>query len=239
MTLPKLAFIGDSHAAIHLRNAATDKGFAMVERDAADVVFIAEDTPTNADGERYTAVIHDMATGGALHYDFCTTPMVVTSQVRPGFCRALARDVRGRDLFHQSETLRIKDAAHRAANPEMFIVGCEEPEKELPAAYLAYLNAFDCPILKMSYESAEYAKLAINAFLISQVETTNMLARLARKCGAEWRDVAEALRHDSRIGLQAYLEPGRWDDSIHLKRDFLTLREIAGFDQQRLLDSWA
>lgn len=232
----KVAFLGGTHAAIHLANAAKERGFELSAPDDAELIFVSMDTPTDSDGKRNTAPIRSLINrewGRA-------QPIIVTSQVEPGFMRALRR--RHTPVFHQSETLRIKDAAHRALHPEMFIVGCHEPGaplKSLPRAYLAYMLAFDCPILRMSYESAEYAKLAINAFLISQVETTNMLAKLARKAGADWGDVTRALKLDSRIGMEAYLTPGRWADSIHLKRDYVTLCEIAGTQPKRLLEAWA
>ena len=230
----KLCFLGDSHAPLHLRQAACDKGFEIVSQDTADLIFVSQDTQTDQDGNRDTTRIREMVN---LEWGRAQ-PVIVTSQIAPGFMRNLVHMSR-RNIFHQSETLRIKDASHRAAHPEMFIVGCVDEQEPLPAAYIDYLQAFECPVLKMSYESAEFAKMAINAFLISQVETTNTLARLARKCGAKWEDVRDALQHDSRIGAEAYLTPGRWQDSIHLKRDFVTLCEIAGAQPKRLLEAWA
>lgn len=229
----KLCFLGDSHAPLHLRQAACEKGFLISGPDDADVIFISQDTPTDQDGHRNTSIIRDMVNREWGRQQ----PIVVTSQIEPGFMRKLV--TRHTPVFHQSETLRIKDAAERALHPEMFIVGCADPGELLPQAYWEYLSAFNCPVLHMSYESAEFAKIAINAFLISQVETTNTLAKLARKCGADWKDVAAALRRDSRIGPKAYLTPGRWQDSIHLKRDFVTLCEIAGTQPKRLLEAWA
>ena len=233
----KITFLGTSHAACHLSAAAAERGFELVGIHANPaLVFVSEDCPTDAHGTRDlepidALVLRAMATAPAW------SPLVITSQVPPGFTRKYGGKF---GVFHQAETLRIKDAAHRASHPEMFIVGCADTEKPLPHAYAMYLSAFDCPVLRMSYESAEFAKCAINAFLISQVETTNMLARLAEKCGADWASVREALQHDSRIGQQAYLEPGRWQDSRHLLRDFATLRGTgdAAYNEP-LLSAWA
>ena len=144
-------------------------------------------------------------------------PIVLTSQVPPGFTRSIGIQ------WHQAETLRIKDAFERAFYPEMFIVG---GDGEIPAAYREYLEAFNCPILRMSLEEAEFSKIAINTFLAAQVDTTNRLAKAAEKVGAKWERIAEVLRHDGRIGRHAYLEPGRWEDSPHLLRDAATLREL-------------
>ena len=78
----------------------------------------------------------------------------------------------------------------------------------------------------MSWEDAEFAKIAINMFLASQVDTTNRLAAAAAKVSADWGKIAVVLAHDQRIGPHAYLTPGRWQDSLHLLRDAVTLEEI-------------
>ena len=219
----RITFLGSSHAAQHLAAAAAGKGFDLVglDNDPA-LVFVSEDTPTNDKGLRDMQPIVRLMTM-ALRNTKNGAPVILTSQVEPGFTRKwLGRKY----LFHQSETLRIKDAVERANNPERFIVGCEFPDNPIPKEYETYLHSFNCPVLRMSYESAEFAKMAINAFLISQVETTNMLSRLADRCGAKWSDVQKALWNDSRIGPNAYLEPGRWQDSKHLLRDYVSLSRL-------------
>lgn len=222
----RVCFLGTSHAAQHLSQAAIEKGFTLVPIDGdPQLVFVSEDTPTDDYGKRDLGEISKLFVQPFFLSCPLRCPVVLTSQVPPGYTRSVPSRMHSQ-LFHQAETLRIKDAAERARNPEMLIVGCADPAAPLPLAYATYLRAFNCPILTMTYESAEFAKMAINAFLISQVETTNMLSKLAGKCGADWASVREALAHDSRIGPHAYLEPGRWQDSRHLMRDFKTLGEM-------------
>lgn len=217
----KLCFMGNSHAAVHLAAAAQAKGFEMVVPGEADVVFVSEDTPTNADGVRDMVPIRELAMVAIAS----GRPVVITSQCEPGWTRSLGGGI---NLFHQADTLRIRDAAHRAMHPEMMIVGTFSPAAPLPAEYLEYLVSFSCPVLQMSYEEAEFAKVAINCFLAAQVALTNRLSRAAGRVDASWDRVREVLRHDSRIGPAAYLTPGRWQDSSHLLRDDLTLRRIMG-----------
>jgi len=54
-----------------------------------------------------------------------------------------------------------------------------------------------CPLLPMRYESAELAKISINLFLVSSVATTNTLAELCESIGADWSEIAPALRLDN------------------------------------------
>jgi UDPglucose 6-dehydrogenase len=218
----KLAFLGTSRAAQHLSAAAADKGFRLVVPGEADVLFVSEDTPTFEDGTRDLQEIASLL-ADAVRERRAGVPIVLTSQVPPGFCRKWAV---GFDLFHQAETLRIRDAAHRARHPEMLIVGRRDGAVPVPPAYADYLAAWQCPVLLMSWEEAEFAKIAINMTLAAQVDNTNRLAQAAEKAGARWEVIAEVLRHDARIGRHAYLTPGCWQDSPHLKRDAVTLEEL-------------
>ena len=145
--------------------------------------------------------------------------MVLTSQVPPGFTRSLGMN----NIYHQAETLRIKDAESRAYSPDYIAVGGPQG---VSRHYADYLMAFHCPILRMTWEEAEFSKIAVNMFLAAQVDTTNRLASAAEKVGADWLQVRRALKYDKRIGQEAYLTPGRWRDSRHLLRDHVTLVDI-------------
>ena len=188
----------------------------------AELVFVSEDTPTDEKGQRDLAPIRELVWKAA----YTKKPIVLTSQVPPGFTRSFYLQ----RLYHQAETLRIKDAMARALAPEYIAVGCSAicSYSLLPEEYRRYLDVFDCPVRVMTYEDAEFSKIAVNMMLAAQVDQTNRLAEAAMRSGATWRIVADAISLDSRIGPHAYLKPGRWEDSPHLYRDFVTLEEILG-----------
>jgi UDPglucose 6-dehydrogenase len=154
--------------------------------------------------------------------------LVLMSQAPPGFSRSLAGRLPHRlRLFYQVETLVFGDAVERAIHPERFMIGCADPDGGLPAEYLAYLEAFGCPVLPMRFESAELCKIAINCFLVSSVTTSNTLAEVCEKIGADWREIVPALRLDRRIGPHAYLSPGLGIAGGNLERDLVTVRRLA------------
>ncbi len=78
----------------------------------------------------------------------------------------------------------------------------------------------------MSWEEAEFSKIAVNMMLAAQVDYTNRMSEVVSKYGAKWENVSKALYLDKRIGKEAYLTPGRWQDSKHLLRDFVTLEAL-------------
>ncbi len=151
---------------------------------------------------------------------------VVLSQVPPGFTRSL--EVDSAATYYQVETLIFGQALHRALAPERIIVGAADPGRPLADGYRAFLDAFACPVLVMRYESAELAKISINMFLVASVTTTNAIAELCERIGADWYEIAEALRLDRRIGPHAYLTPGLGIAGGNLERDLATFRRLAG-----------
>jgi UDPglucose 6-dehydrogenase len=160
------------------------------------------------------------------------TTLVVLSQVPPGFTRRLSRRVEClRDkklaLYGQVETLIFGRAVERASWPERFMLGCADPGQPLPAAYQKWLEAYGCPVLRMRYESAELAKIAINICLIGQLTVVNTLAEVCERIGADWSEIIPALKLDQRIGPYAYLQPGLGLSGGNLERDLATVRALA------------
>jgi UDPglucose 6-dehydrogenase len=198
---------------------------ARGELKACDVVYVAPDVPTddqgNSDVSGLGALIRDVA--AAMKSD---AVMVVLSQVPPGYTRALA--VRPPEhLYYQVETLVFGQAVERATKPERTIVGCADPAAALDARFRAVLDAFACPILPMRYESAELAKISINCCLVASVTVGNTLAELCEQIGADWSEIAPALKLDRRIGAYAYLAPGLGIAGGNLERDLATVQRLS------------
>lgn len=211
----KFSFVGTSHLAKTLRRAAALRGLDVVP-SGADLFFVAEDVLDHSD----TSLVHVLFEQLLLDV---SVPIVLVSQVPPGTTRKWAGDQTHR-VFYQVDTLRLKDALHRAVYPEQIVIGCADPTIPLPLAYQEYLMAFDCPVLQMSYESAEVAKCGINYVLAKQIEAANHIADAAYVTGADYDDVERVLRNDSRIGPDAYLKPGQ--PNQHLNRDVNTIRHL-------------
>ncbi|MEW5984304.1 MAG: nucleotide sugar dehydrogenase [Acidobacteriota bacterium] len=192
------------------------------------VVYVSVDVPTDdqhrSDVTPVERLVHLVA--GRVAPD---TAIVVLSQVPPGFCRThqAAVEAAGSRLYCQVETLVFGQAVARAVAPERFMVGCPDPAVPLPRALTSFLGAFGCPVLPMRYESAELCKISINMFLVSSVATTNTLAEICEVVGAEWREIAPALRLDRRIGPHAYLSPGLGVGGGNLTRDLATISHLA------------
>jgi UDPglucose 6-dehydrogenase len=189
-----------------------------------DVVYISPDVPTDDNGISDLGPVTALI--GEIEAHLKTGPtLVVLSQVPPGFTRT-QRGIPHDQLVYQVETLVFGQAVERALHPERIIVGVADPECELPAAYAELLTAFGCPILKMGYESAELAKISINCCLVASVSVANTLAELSEAIGADWSEIAPALKLDRRIGAHAYLSPGLGISGGNLERDLRTVATL-------------
>ena len=190
-----------------------------------DIVYIAPDVPTDDSGRSDLTGINrliDEATG-ALAPDAL---MVVLCQVPPGFTRKISALAPER-LYYQVETLVFGRAVERAMKPERYIIGCAFPDHPVDPRLSALLGSFDCPILPMRYESAELAKISINSCLVASITVANTLAELCEEIGADWSEIAPALKLDKRIGQFSYLAPGLGIAGGNLERDLATVERLA------------
>ncbi len=191
----------------------------VTELKGCDLVYVAPDVPTDDLGGSDLSSL-DKLLDLVLANTRDDAVVVVLSQVPPGYTRARQR--RGRLLYYQVETLVFGRAVERTTRPERFIVGSPDG-KTLPPALFAYLSGFNCALLPMRFESAELTKISINCCLVASVTVANTLAELCEHIGADWSEIAPALKLDARIGAFSYLSPGLGLAGGNLERDLATV----------------
>jgi len=212
------------------RLAAANKAkltFTADPKDLAgcDVVYVAPDVATDDEGRSDLSTI-DHLLDLAFAHARADSVLVVLSQVPPGYTRARQRA--GRTLIYQVETLIFGRAMERALYPERTIIGLADPAKALPDAYRLYLEGHgNPPLLPMRFESAELAKISINCCLVASVSVANTLAEICERIGADWSEIAPALKLDRRIGAYSYLTPGLGISGGNLERDLATVLRFA------------
>ena len=166
-------------------------------------MFISLDLKTNKQGQSDTKELLNLI-NKTKKYLKASANLIILSQVKPKFTRSINFDKKR--LIYQVETLIFGKAVSRALKPERIIIGTDS--NKISKNYNLFLKRFNCPIIKMSYESAELTKISINIFLASSVTITNMLARASENINANWNQIVPALKLDKRIGKHAYLKPG-------------------------------
>ncbi len=187
------------------------------------VVWIAIDTPIVNGVADWQSVLDDSA------HVLCradpNTLVIVSSQLPAGTMRKLADLYPALVFACQPENLRVGYGLTDFKRPDRVVIGVHNQ------AYWFELNSifskFSDKILWMSIESAEWVKHAINSFLSLEIAFANEFGELARKNGANLRDIERAMKSDLRIGQRAYLAYGDGPGE-HLSRDVKQLSERAG-----------
>jgi len=196
----------------------------------AEVVFITFDIPVDENDQSDLSPIVAAFDTLALH---APSPVVIVlmSQVPVRTCRMLDARLRSHaprldfQLVYHPENLRLGEALKTFLLPDFLVVGAETPSA---ADRLVSLYAgVESSILRMSWESAEMAKHALNAFLATSISFANQIADLTELADADIRDVVRVLRADRRIGPHAFLSPGPGYSGGTLGRDVQALLCLA------------
>lgn len=187
------------------------------------LLFISSDIPTNNIGKsNYKPLKRKI---NILRKYYPKKTLIILSQLEPGFIKSI--NWNKKNLFYQVETLVFGQAIKRASNPERLIIGMKNIKNSLPKNYQTYLNSFNSKIFKLSYESAELAKISINMLLISNLTISNYMSNISNMLNASWRDIVPILKSDKRIGKYSYLFPGLGLSGGNLERDLYTLNKIS------------
>jgi len=206
-------------------------------------VFVAHDTPVREEDTSDVTVIEE----AVARITLCLDPhsiVIVSAQLPVGTARTLRASLKKVDdsleLVYSPENLRLGEALACYSRPGHIVLGADSDEAAAAVEKLFFPMQAVC--LRMSLPSAEMTKHAINTFLAASITLTNQWADLCEAVGADFADVAEAMRHDPRIGTRAYLASGIGFSGGTLGRDLQVLdrrnRELAGGSAPLFGDIW-
>jgi len=139
--------------------------------------------------------------------------VVIGCTVLPGYIanvgRFLLKDCENTTLSYNPEFIAQGSILRDFVNPDMVLIGQanEEVGNLLENIYRSFCQSKP-NFSRMSPESAEITKLAINCFITMKISYSNMIGDIAdRTPGAEKFDVLKAVGADSRVGGKC-LKPG-------------------------------
>lgn len=178
----------------------------------SDVVWVLVDTPTGVDQaydhsklNRVLSLINDRKVVNK-HLVICCT-------VLPGYVlntgRNLVKDCPGSTLSYSPEFIAQGAIIAGLLHPDMVLIGEGSPEAGDILETMYRRSVKNNPkICRMSPESAEITKLAINCFITTKISYANMIGDIAAATeGADKYDILNAVGADTRIGSRC-LMPG-------------------------------
>lgn len=212
----------------YARNISFSSDFSLLSR--VSIIFISLDTPINKpfDLKKLNRLIDKIIPCLADN-----SVLIISSQVPVGFTRKLSEKIKQKradlkyKLYFFLNTLIVGDSVNRFLHPERIVIGLDSSSHQIQLEFLKFLKQFKVPVLKMSYESAELTKSAINLYLTSSIITSNTLADFCEKLGADIYEIIPALKSDKRIGPHAYLKPTLRISGGHLERELIKLKVLS------------
>ena len=187
--------------------------------EKSEVVYIIVPTPSLDNGTFDTSYLENVISE-IVNVEFSCKDklLVITSTVLPGDTRLrLISKVRHRKtdiseikFCYSPEFIALGSVLNDLKNPDFLLVGEESPhaaDKHVEVM-MTIVNNKNIPIRKMSIESAEMAKIAINSYITSKISFANAIGITAdsiENCSA--KDVLSAIGSDTRIGSK-YLSRG-------------------------------
>ncbi len=207
---------------------STDAKLACAD---ADILWICDDTPVDADDVADTAYVLGRVRRGARHLR-AGAVLVVSSQMPVGTCGILQKEFPDLHVACCPENLRLGKALEVFRNPERIVLGVRDAATQ--ARLEPVFAKWTQELLWMSPESAEMTKHGINSFLAMSVAFMNELARVCERTGADAREVERGLKSEGRIGPRAFLRAGGAFAGGTLARDVVALTRVAAEHSETL-----
>lgn len=185
-----------------------DEGLAF-----SDICYIMVDTPSTTSKQAYDHSKLSKVLAEINKRKVKNTHIIIGCTVFPGYIRTignfLLHDCINTTLSYNPEFIAQGNVIYGLQNPDIILIGEGSAEigNRLEAIY-HNLCTNNPKICRMSPDSAEITKLAINCFVTTKIAYANMIGDIADSTpGADKFAILKAVGGDARIG-SLYLKPG-------------------------------
>lgn len=209
----------DEPGYLDLTRKGLSNGHLLAALPSVDIYWIAYDVPLNDKGGPETAEVERRIIGldSRVPKDI---PFLVSCQWPVGTTRRVAAQCDGREFVYVMENVRAGKAVDDFSSCPFPVLGAGAPTSRAVTEFVQD----DQPL---SWESAEMAKHATNAFMALQVAFANEIADVCNRSGADAAEVMECVRGDFRVSIDAPLKPGRPFGGGSLQRDLMVLETLS------------
>ena len=215
MSKKSIGFIGQGWIGKHYADDFESRGYQTVRYaleepyikngdkiKECDIAFIAVPTPSTQKGfddSILRAAIKSVGKGKIA---------VIKSTIMPGVTESIQKENPEIFVMHSPEFLTESTAAYDAANPMRNIIGVAVDNDEYKEKAKAVMDVLPDAVYELicNAREAELIKYGGNNWFYFKVIFINMLYDLARKHGANWETIRDAMVADPRIG-SSHLNP--------------------------------
>ncbi|MFA6066643.1 MAG: nucleotide sugar dehydrogenase [Candidatus Babeliaceae bacterium] len=179
----------------------------------SDIYYIMVDTPSTPHKEAYDHKNLNNVLSEINKRKVTNKHIVIGCTVFPGYIRTigknLLKDCINTTLSYNPEFIAQGNIIHGLQHPDIVLIGEGSPEAGDTIEALYQKTCLNKPrICRMSPDSAEITKLAVNCFITTKIAYANMVADIADKTpDADKYAILNAIGGDNRIG-HLCLKPG-------------------------------
>lgn len=179
----------------------------------SDIIYIMVDTPSTPSKEAYDHSKLSRVLAEINKRKVKNKHIIIGCTVFPGYIRTtgkfLLKDCENTSLSYNPEFIAQGNIIAGFLNPDIVLIGEGSTDAGDILEELYRTVCHNNPkICRMSPDSAEIAKIAINCFITTKIAYANMIGDIADKTpGANKFEILQAVGGDSRIG-SLYLKPG-------------------------------
>jgi len=219
--------LADSLGIKHYHDLKKVDGYTYVDlKDVGDYRYIFVCLPSSVDSSgRYqldttTELIKSISSQGKQNV------FIIKSTVYPGYADYVMDTLGINNVVSNPEFITEKTVEHDSMHPDIIVIGGRQPNyvQDVDGIYKARFKGAD--IIKTDNVTAETIKLAINGFYTTKVIYANQIYDYAKKTGAKYDVVKEAMYKRKWIGknhLDVIHQGGRGAGGHCLKKDFKAL----------------
>lgn len=217
----------------YLKDSITFKATTSLDEglNFSDTYFILVDTPSSPH-EAYDHSKLSRLLSNINKRKVKNKHIIICCTIFPGYIRNIAslllKDCENISISYNPEFIAQGKIISDFENPDIVLIGQGSPEAGDQLESIYRKTCKNNPIFaRMSPESAEITKLAINCFITTKIAFANLIGDIADQTpGADKYDILTAVGSDSRIGTK-YLKPGYGFGGPCFPRDNQALGEYA------------
>ena len=209
----------------YIKNIENKRDSSILED--CEVVFNVVNTPSLPNGDFDDSILFK-STEQAIPYLKKCKVYVVVSTVMPGTCRSLKIILPDTcKVCYNPEFIRLNSIKEDMKNPDFVLIGEEDNTSGNIVERIYRKIVYDAPTKRMSWESAELAKIALNSYITTKITFANVIGQMAKKIGADAESILDAIGTDHRIGTSYFKSGGAYGGPC-FPRDNIAFSNIAG-----------
>jgi len=181
--------------------------------DFSDLYFIVVPTNSIPGLETYDHTILSKVLEEIDSYNVSNKYIVISSTIFPGYIRSVSdslfNNCHNVTISYNPEFIAQGNIVHGMLNPDLVLIGEGSVEAGEILSDIHQKLCTNTPyIARMSIDSAEITKLALNCFVTSKIAFSNLIGDIADETpGADKHAILSAIGKDPRVGSK-YLLPG-------------------------------